>query len=450
MAPPPLIAQTLYAELLDRCTSASFGTAFGRGGNFVAKTKKGREGIRRYWYFQEQAETGRKQRYVGPETPELLERISKHKEIRYDQDACRKLISALVHTYGMPRPLDEIGRIIAALADAGAFRLRAVLVGTCAYQSYAAMLGVRLPSSVLMTEDVDIAQFRNVSLATEDAISPPLLDTLKAVDLSFAPVPHPMDSRRSTSYRNGRGTRVDFLTPNEGSDSDEPQHLPTLPTDSQPLRFLDFLIHDAVPAVVLHGAGILVLVPTPERYAVHKLIVARRRQAGSGKKVKDIEQAQALIPALANSRLHELRAVWDEAVERGGKWKRYLIEGLAELASAPRDSLLKVVQLKRGDVPGLALSFERTAARYDFDRDVVIFAGSDRGGHIRCGISREALDDHYGEGATQSERLAVFAKYRDAIERLTIVKYLKCPIEEPGVVLIKTSDVEMLGRLAEN
>src|SRR5215467_14278052 len=94
------------------------------------------------------------------------------------------------------------------------------------------------------------------------------------------------------------GFRVGFLTPNEGSDSDAPQHLQALGTDAQPLRFLDFLIHDPVPAVLLHGCGVLVRVPSPERYAIHKLIVSRRRHAGAAKSDKDLQQAEALLGAL--------------------------------------------------------------------------------------------------------------------------------------------------------
>ncbi|MBL3684602.1 hypothetical protein F2981_18295 (plasmid) [Sinorhizobium meliloti] len=46
---------------------------------------------------------------------------------------------------------------------------------------------------------------------------------------------------------------------------------------AQPLRFLDYLIYHPIRAVLLHGAGVLVNVPAPQRYAIHKLIVASRR-----------------------------------------------------------------------------------------------------------------------------------------------------------------------------
>ncbi len=443
MAAAPLIMQTTYAELVERCAAAAFKEAFPEGGTFVPKTIK----ERRYWYFQMPASKGRGQRYVGPETPELLERIAHHREIRDDERERQVLISALARSFGMPKPHDEIGEVVAALARAGIFRLRAVLIGTVAYQTYSAMLGIRLPASALSTEDVDIAQFRNVSIAVQDEI-PPVLDVLRQVDASFGAVPHPDDSRRSTSYLARRGLRVDFLTPNVGPDTDEPQTLPALRTDAQPLRFLDFLIHDPEPAVVLHGAGIYVHVPIPERYAVHKLIVARRRRIGTAKSDKDIIQSQALITVLAQKRPHQLKAAWDEALARGRTWEANLAESVVGLLPAPRDALLKAVEWRREMIAGLELKLDEVAARYDFDRDVVIFGGRDNGGPIRCEISREALEDHFeADGLPKEGRIEQFRKNRSLIGRMAVAKYRSFPIEEPGVVLIRTEEVERLRRL---
>src|ERR1039457_6921635 len=153
MPPPPLLMQTTYAELLDRCSATAFNEAFPEDGTFVQKTIN----EKRYWYFQRSSAAGREQKYVGPETPELLEQISQHKQIRDDERERRALVSNLVRAYGLQRPVKEIGDIIAALAKAGIFRLRGVLVGTVAYQTYAPMLGARLPHSILQTGDVDIA-----------------------------------------------------------------------------------------------------------------------------------------------------------------------------------------------------------------------------------------------------------------------------------------------------
>src|SRR4051794_6972800 len=275
MVASPLIAQITYAELLERCAGAAFEQAFAEEGSFTAKAVKGR----RYWYFQAGTGDARKQRYVGAETPELLERIAHHKEAREDERERRALVSTLVRSFNLPRPIPEIGDIIAALAKAGVFRLRGVLVGTVAYQTYSAMLGVRLAVGALQTGDVDIAQFKNVSVAVEDS-TPPVLEILKEVDKTFRAVPHLVDGRGVTSYAAKGGLRVDFLTRNEGGETGKPQALPALGTDAQPLRFLDYLIHDPEPAVVLHGAGIYVQVPAPARYAVHKLILSQRRPEG--------------------------------------------------------------------------------------------------------------------------------------------------------------------------
>jgi len=442
MMAPSLLAQTTYAELVERCANAAFSDAFREDGAFTAKTIKGH----RYWYFQAGAGTARTQHYVGPETPELLERIANHREVREDENGRRALVSALVRSYNLPRPVPEIGEIIAALAKGGAFRLRGVLIGTVAYQTYSAMLGIRLAAASLQTGDVDIAQFKTISIAVADQ-TPPALDLLKEVDKSFRAVPQIGNDRRATSYAAASGLRVDFLTPNEGRETDEPQALPALQTDARPLRFLDFLIREPEQAVVLHGAGILVQVPTPARYAVHKLIVSRRRGEGSAKRDKDIQQAGALLSALAEKRPHDLDAMWREAWGRGRTWRRLLLEALSEIDPRSRDATLAATQNLRSIVPGLDLTFSNPPARYDFGRDVVTFAGKALNDAVACAISREALDDHFGtNGQDQSGRIKAFLANRSDIELMARTKYLSSPIEEPNSVLIKTDDVPLLAR----
>jgi hypothetical protein len=355
MPPPDLVLQTTYAELLERTEASAFADAFPEAGTFTSKTVRGT----RYWYFQTGTDEGRVQRYVGKETPELLERIARHRDARHDERERRALVSTLVRSFGMPRPLTEVGDLIAALARAGVFRLRGVLVGTIAYQTYPAMLGTRLPSAALQTGDIDIAQFRNVSVAVADRM-PPALEVLRRVDSSFQAVPHVSENNRSVSYRAKGGLRVDFLTPNEGADTDAPQALPALQTDAQPLRFLDFLIHEPVPAALLHGPGVYVHVPSPERYAVHKLIVSSRRHAGSAKSDKDLRQAESLLDVLLKKRPHELAEAWDDAWRRGKNWREALTQPLGRIAPltqplgriAPltRSGLRELIDQRRSDI----------------------------------------------------------------------------------------------------
>jgi hypothetical protein len=438
----PLATQTLYAELVDRAATAAFDEAFSEDGTFVPKIVRDR----RYWYFQTSTSEGRGQRYVGPETPDLLERIAHHRQTKESHRDRHALVSTLVRSAYMPKPSAEIGDVVAALSAAGVFRLRGVLVGTTAYQTYSAMLGVRLPAALIRTGDVDVAQFKNVSVAVEDR-TPPMLEVLRKVDSSFRPIPHTHDPRRVTTYEASSGIRVDFLTPNEGRASDAPETLRAFGTDAQPLRFLDFLIRDPEPAVLLHGSGIFVQVPAPERFALHKLIVARRRRVGTGKPDKDLRQAEGLLQVLVERRPIELKAGWNEAIARGEKWTRLLGEGLGLIEPGARDSVLKTVRACRSVIPGLALKFDAPAARYDSDRQVVTFVGAAANATVRCAISREALDDHFGtSGPSNNVRLEVFREHRAEFEQLAQEKYKNRPVEEVGAVLIKTEDVPLLRR----
>jgi hypothetical protein len=440
MAAPALVMQTTYAELLDRSRATAFHDAFPEDGSFVSKTIKGK----RYWYFQQKSDGGREQKYVGPETPELLKQISEHKQIRDDERERRALVSTLVRSFGLPRPIKEIGDIVAALARAGVFRLRGVLVGTVAYQAYSPMSGARLPQTILQTGDVDIAQFQNVSVAVEEQI-PPVLDLLKNVDRTFRSVPH-IHEKRVTSYVAKGGLRVDFLTPNEGADTDIPQPLRAFKTDAEPLRFLDFLIYEPEPAVLLHDAGIYVLVPSPQRYAIHKLIVSRRRQQGAAKQDKDIQQSAALLDLLNEKRVYELKSAWEEAYGRGPTWQRLLIEGLGQIPASTRDKVLKTIERPRNVILGLDLKFADPVPRYDFERDVVTFIGEAGRSAVRCAISREALDDNFGAttGLSNEQRLDKFRKNRSSIEWIAREKYLNWPVEEPETVFIKTMEVPKL------
>lgn len=323
-----LSLQTLYAELLDRVTAAAFDSAFPEAGTFISKSVRGR----RYWYFQTSAEGTKAQRYVGPESPELLERIATHRVARDQDRDRRKLIATLARSAGLPKPPAAIGEVIAVLAAAGVFRLRGVLVGTVAFQTYAAMLGVRLPGAALQTLDIDIAQFRDISVAVEERISG-MLEILRGVDPSFREVPRLNEPGASTSYA-CKQFRVDFLTPNRGPETDKAQPLPALGTHGQPLRFLDFLLRDPEPAVLLHGAGIAVVVPSPQRYAVHKLIVSQRRAATNAKRQKDLMQAETLLTVLLSKQPEDLHAVLAEARSRGPQWRTLIDAAAARMPKA--------------------------------------------------------------------------------------------------------------------
>jgi hypothetical protein len=336
-----IVYTTLIAELLERSLDAQFDADFDEAGAFVKITAKGRN----YWYYKPSTRQDEKQTriYVGPaEDEQISKRVLTFQRNKSDYQARRKIVSTLTREARLFRPEPRVGDLVEAFWKAGLFRLRGCLVGTVAYQTYGTLLGCRFPNVAMQTGDIDLAQFHSISVAVNDSI-PPVLDVLRSVDESFKPAPSLNDAAGATKYVGADGLRVDFLTPNRGSDDlvGKPAKMPSLGgAAAEPLRFLDFLIYEPVRTVMLHKGGIPVLVPDPCRFAVHKMIVAARRSAGSQKDLKDLGQADQLAEALkAVGRAEELRDVFQEARDRGPSWREALDASLARMAALGLRSL---------------------------------------------------------------------------------------------------------------
>jgi len=85
------------------------------------------------------------------------------------------------------------------------------------------------------------------------------------------------------------------------------------------------------------------------------------------------------------------------------------------------------------------LRFPAPDEKYEFGSDVVLFWAQDGDIRVRCQISREALDDHFGGDG--KDKLAVFRASRQAIEEGARRKYLAGCTEPDGSVLIRTADL---------
>ena len=353
-----LVYRTIFAELTQRCLDGSFVSEFAPEGRFVSVPVKGK----RFWYYDGPQDRKQGRLYVGPQTdPEITRRVEAFRDIKDSLKARRKLVSTLVREAGLPAAERLTGDVVEVLASAGLFRLRGVLIGTVAFQCYSGLLGLRLPAATMQTSDADFAQFHAVSVSVRDTM-PPMLDTIKTIDPSFREVPHRSGGLVVTAYKNRVGFHVEFLTPNRGSDDHDskPASMPALGgASAEPLRFLDFLIREPVRSVMLHSNGVAVTVPAPERYAVHKLIVASRRNAGTAgaaKRSKDVEQAASLIEALSVTRRHaDLAFVFREAWKRGRAWREAIKLGLSylpEKKAAEARAVLAVGLQVLGETPG--------------------------------------------------------------------------------------------------
>ncbi len=196
-----------------------------------------------------------------------------------------------------------------------------------AFRLYEGELGLRYEfDQTAQTDDIDIAGFERLSLALDDEASPPLQSILK--DFSFEPAPQPQH-KDAWRWRQSRGDLlVEFLTPSF-DDAEGVRPLAALKVRAQALHHLNFLIADPIVAAVPYRRGMLVRIPRPERFAIHKLIVADLRKDVRLKAVKDRGQAAFLIEALAEDRPDDLADAYRDAASRGPRWSQRLGASLA-------------------------------------------------------------------------------------------------------------------------
>lgn len=337
-----LAGQTMFAELIQQSMDAEFDEDYDERGNFIRKRVNGPL----YWYYQRKIDGKLSQKYVGPvKDDEINKRVKAFNDLKSDFKRRRNIVRALL-ALGLVAPDATTSLIIETLWKAGFFRLRGILVGTSAFQCYGGILGVRLSGVSLMTQDLDAAQFYDVSQMVGDSI-PPILDVLHQVDETFVAVPDTFHPTRAARFRSrASGYLVEFLTPNRGSDRNTGKlaEMPALGGASAvALRYLDYLIHDPIRSVALFKGGIPVTVPSPQRYAIHKLIVASIRE-NQAKVPKDVLQAAEIIEAMLGARSVELSEAWEEAWSRGPTWRTNLKKGLSMIAEPLRNRFVFEMQ----------------------------------------------------------------------------------------------------------
>lgn len=335
-APLTLTARTLYAELREQALVVGATDAIGPlPGTVVRKTLKGGT----YLYYQYRDLDGRtRQAYLGrdnADTTALAESLSLRAENReVDLARLNELRAAFVGAGGAAMEHAPL-RVLQAFADAGALRPGrgcAVLVGTHAFNVLANQLGVRWPA-MMQTQDIDLAGETDVDLAVQKPnTSAP--DVLTQLDMGFIPVPS-LDAREaSTSFRiRGHEMRVDLLAPLVGKPKQGGIFVPALNAQAQPLRFLDYLLDDVVPVVIVgRKAQVLANVPSPARFALHKLLVSEVRGAAFATKAeKDRRQATQILEVLLDEMPDDVAQAKEDLVSRGRGWSDKLVRALQKV-----------------------------------------------------------------------------------------------------------------------
>ncbi|MEL6365375.1 MAG: GSU2403 family nucleotidyltransferase fold protein [Pseudomonadota bacterium] len=284
-----------------------------------------------YWYDSYRVGSDVKKRYIGEDAEALRDRLSRHQALKADAESRKDRRSRLVRLLRAEGflPVDgATGGLLAAMATAGVFRLGGTVVGTHAFRLYEGELGVRIAfDQSAVTNDVDIASFERLSLALGDVAEPTVGEVLD--DFAFDPAPS-LGDVKSWRWRQTRNdVLVEFLTPSF-SEEEGVRPLAALGVGAQSLHYLNYLIAEPIQAAALYRSGVLVQVPRPERFAVHKLIVADRRREGrdSLKARKDRLQAEFLIDVLAEDRPDDLREAYEDAMGRGARWVERLERSL--------------------------------------------------------------------------------------------------------------------------
>lgn len=307
------LLQALEYERVERHAKA------GREGSFVLRTVKGRP----YWYLQISGKDRRLEYvYVGADSESLRSAINDAKRLR---GAITPLRASLLATGGF-QFVRQSSDVLSLLGDSGLFLSGAVLVGTNAFLSYQNAFGIRwktLTIDTMRTRDIDFAQFSQFRVGVPLNVADNMKKALR--DLEASPIWKSL-SKKGWPYVYQLNDRekfdIEFLTPMIGPHQENPVPLPWLGVGAQPLRFMEYLIEGAFPAVAIVDKGaVLINLPDPGRFALHKLIVHERRSvAHLGKKEKDLAQAASMISFLSEKHPEYLENAWKDLTNGKPTW----------------------------------------------------------------------------------------------------------------------------------
>lgn len=325
-------AATAYAQLQTAALSFELGRDVSHlHGSFSTKTVKGTV----QWYFSFRDGERVRQIYVGPDTAAVRELVGKAEREPAPGEQLRPLARSALALGCTPAQRKHLS-VILRLNEFGFFRAGGVLVGTHAFLACANHLGVKWRDSE-QTSDVDLAHAgRNVSIALPATIDATPHAAPTTMAQGFLPLVQYRGQAGATYRSRGEPDfQIDFLTP-KVSNKDEPVMVDHLDVALQPLRFMEFSLQDVQQATLFDPAGrcVVVNIPSPSRYAIHKLLVVGERSGAFRVKVsKDLAQAAALIEYLLDTEPDVVQDAWQDANGRGPGWRKRAREGRRALAT---------------------------------------------------------------------------------------------------------------------
>ena len=347
-APLSLNAQTAYAEAFDTVLArTTMRSVADLNGSFAQKQVKGAA----YWYFQFRDIDGRvRQIYIGPDG-ERIQKLIAERDAAPAETADRLARSALA--LGCAGILPKHFAIIRRLSEYGFFKAGGVLIGTHAFISMGNMLGVAWRDGA-RTQDVDFAHAgKSISIGLPADIQVDIHAALDSLEMGFIPI-QSFSGDSGATYLNPKEPelRIDFLAPtNRGGDS--AFNFERLNVALQPLKFMEFSLESTTQTALLSRDGaVLINIPSPVRYGLHKLLVyGERTEAFRTKSAKDLLQSAALLSYYAENDADALKQGLDDLLSRGPGWRKRAEQGikaLLKIEPAIEEFLSPAPKAKRG------------------------------------------------------------------------------------------------------
>lgn len=279
--PLSLAQHTLYADLLEQEAEGLFDPDLLENGSILVRPNRAGAPADHAYYqgyrlsFDGAGQGRRYARYLGrADDPEVAKRIARFSRVKTIRAERATTVRALIGT-GMPRPDRMTGRIIEALARTGLFPEDAVLLGDAAYQTYGGTLGVRLSKALSQPFDDVVARSIRIALRAVDHIAK-IHAALCGVDPGFASAPCSADLAGTKRFASSNRIQVDVLVASE----------------------VMLLTDQPIQSLILHGPGIPVTVPAPDRWVVHTLLEQGTRVGDTGYPSRALARAAELIEAL--------------------------------------------------------------------------------------------------------------------------------------------------------
>ena len=223
-------------------------------------------------------------------------------------------VCAMLRTAGCLAPDKMSGRILAALAETDFFYESGVVAWNAAFLYYPLLLGYKPP--------VDLPAGQTERLVLYSTGRQDIVPVLEARGFEIENCP---DSPENGMSRWRVNDKIDLEIHQAG-------HNGSGPRSDHEREILEFSCLDPFVAIALHRQGVNIRVPSPERYAICRLIMSQVRDAKfQEEKNNDIAQAEWIMTIMLEKDFILLYEVWNNMLEHEKEWKNLACAGLAEI-----------------------------------------------------------------------------------------------------------------------